>query len=80
MRKARTRISIARISTNPSVRFINTQISTNRSKNEVKALEIYTLKCSEVSDNKTTYVQKKQWNIELKNYLYPPYADCGYVD
>lgn len=35
--------------------------------------------CSIDNDNVTTYVQKKEWNISLNDYLFPPYVECEYV-
>ena len=35
--------------------------------------------CSIDSDNITTYVQKREWVINLNDYLYPPYVECEYV-
>jgi hypothetical protein len=74
-RNVKTRISIGRIATNPTVRFVNAEIGKNTS----QPMEMMTILCSEVSDNKTTYVQKKEWDIALQQYKYPPYVDCDYV-
>jgi hypothetical protein len=35
--------------------------------------------CSYDNDNVTTYVQKKEWVINLNDYLFPPYVECEYV-
>jgi hypothetical protein len=80
MRKVKTRVSIARISNNPTVRYVNGEISKDHSDNKDKAIEMMALKCSELSDNKTSYVQKREWDIAVQNYRYPPYVDCDYVD
>lgn len=80
MRKSSSRISISRVNGSPTVRFVNTLVNKNKSENNGKAVEMLAIYCSELSDNKTTYVQKKVWTKEIKNYLYPPYVDCGYVE
>ena len=35
--------------------------------------------CSYDNDSITTYVQKKEWVINLNDYLFPPYVECEYV-
>jgi hypothetical protein len=36
--------------------------------------------CSYDNDNVTSYVQKKEWDIALNDYLFPPYVECEYVN
>lgn len=38
------------------------------------------IKCSPESDGTTTYVQKKEWAVDIENYKFPPYVDCEYVN
>lgn len=75
----KTRVNIGRLGTNRTIAFIQGGISKIQSKNDARAVEILALSCSELSDNKTTYVQKKEWIKEIDNYRYPPYVDCDYV-
>ena len=35
--------------------------------------------CSIDNDDLTTYVQIKEWVIDKKDYLHPPYVECEYV-
>lgn len=56
----------------------NIPLSKNIDKPSGDSLNV--VKCSETSDNLTTYVQDKIWSIELNNFIYPPYAECEYVD
>jgi hypothetical protein len=37
------------------------------------------ISCSIDNDNKTTYVQQKEWDIELNDFKFPPYVECDYV-
>lgn len=75
----KTKISIARISTNQNVSFINQQNGKMQGVGDKYNAAYSTIACSNLSDNKTTYVQKKVWNIEMKNFIYPPYVECDYV-
>lgn len=36
--------------------------------------------CSDIHDPFTTYVRKLVWNNISKDYLFPPYVECEYVE
>lgn len=76
----RIKVSIARIATNPSIRFINAGISKNMTKIDMQNAGMVSIYCSELSDNKTTYVQEKVFDNITNTFIYPPYVECSYVD
>ena len=75
----KAKISICRVASNPTVRFINGHVTKYMVLSETINNGIMGVICSETSDNKTTYVQQKVWDESKKAIVFPPYAECGYV-
>jgi hypothetical protein len=70
------RIVISRIRATGSVRMTT---PTTKTIDQVDGRALKKAYCSYDNDNITTYVQKKEWAINLNDYLFPPYVECEYV-
>lgn len=77
LRNKAFKVSIGKLASNPTVRFTIPGSGKNTTEGPKDFIAIF---CSEVHDNKTTYVLEKVWNIEKQDYDYPPYVDCDYVE
>lgn len=73
------KISIGAVGSNPTVRFIGGGVKKNMNRSETLNNSILRLKCTEITDNKTTYTQKKIWDDINEEFIFPPYAECDYV-
>lgn len=73
------KIVISRINSSGSVRNFKTGNKSTGISNQIDGRALADNYCSEDNDNITTYVQLKQWSIELTKYIYPPYVECEYV-
>lgn len=50
-----------------------------KSNDKISGDSLAAIVCNLFYDNKTTYMQKKEWNATNQEYEFPPYAECDYV-
>lgn len=76
---ANKKVVISKINSVGSVRNFKTRNKIAGAPNQIDGRALEDNYCSEDNDSITTYVQLKNWSVELTKYIYPPYVDCEYV-
>ena len=75
----KAKISIAKVASNPTVRFINAHVSDSMAKSDKINNGIAGIKTTKLTDNKTTYTFKKVWDDINEVFIFPPYVESDYV-
>jgi hypothetical protein len=70
------RIVVSKIRATGSMR---SALPNTKTRDQIDGRALKNAYCSYDNDNITTYVQKKEWVINLNDYLFPPYVECEYV-